>query len=168
MALGVAGAARAQDAAKEALVKAAFLYNFAKFVEWPGEMAVSKRSRAEVCGLGAGAFGAQAASVLKAASTDALSVSYADIATAAEAPGRCHILYIGPGEAGKLKEINQALKGAPVLTVSEIDGFAEKQGMVGFILTENKVKLAVNIPEINKNGLRANAQLLEIASKVVK
>ena len=60
-----------------------------------------------------------------------------------------------------------ALRGQPVLTVSDIGNFAESGGMIGFVTDDNKVKVEVNAKAITSAGLRVDAQLLEIAVKVI-
>lgn len=165
----LAGAdARAEAGSKEYLVKAAYLYNFIKFVEWPGEMAVSKQKNIDVCVLGANPFDAQASTVLAAASTPALKIALVEERDVRAAAGHCHIVYISRAEEGRVRDILDALKGSHALTVSDIEGFAEKQGMVGFGLAEGKVKLNVNTAALSQAGLRMDAQLLEVAGKVIR
>jgi hypothetical protein len=157
--------ARAEDN-KEYLVKAAFIYNFVKFVEWPAGLAIGKQSSIDVCVTGDSPL-RRTSDVFKAASTAKLSLSLVEEKNWKNAPQHCHILFISDSEAGKLDEILGGLKGQPVLTVSDIDDFAEKGGMIGFVMNDNKIKLVVNTRSAAAAGLRIDAQLLEIALKVV-
>ncbi len=157
--------ARADDN-KEYLVKAAFIYNFVKFVEWPGALAIVKHSNIDICVVGDSPL-SDTGSVFKAASTAKLTLSLVDEKNWRNASQHCHILFISDSEAGKLGEILASLKNQPVLTVSDMDNFAEKGGMIGFVVSDNKIKLVVNTKSVAAAGMRVDAQLLEIALKVI-
>lgn len=157
--------AYAQDN-KEYLVKAAFIYNFVKFVEWPGDKAVSNHPTIDICVLGDGPM-SSTASIFKQASTSKLSLSLVSEASPKAALGHCHVVFIDESESGRMGEILGTLKDKPVLTVSDADGFVEQGGMIGFVLAENKIKFAVNLKAVTAGGLRVDAQLLEIAIKVI-
>lgn len=157
--------ARAQET-KEYLVKAAFIYNFVKFVEWPGVKAISKQSAIDICVMGESPLLA-ASSVFKAASTSKLALSLVPENDIKAAIGHCHVLFISESEAGRMHDILAALKGSPVLTVSDTDGFAEKGGMIGFVMSDSKIKVVVNTKSVTQAGMRVDAQLLEIALKVI-
>ena len=151
---------------KEALVKAAFIYNFVKFVEWPDGKAITQQSNIDICVLGSSDVGS-ASSVFKAASSAKLSISLKRESSWKNAAGHCHVLFISQSEEGKLGEIVGGLQGSPVLTVSDIDGFADAGGMIGFVNSDNKIKLEINKRSILATGMRVDAKLLEIALKVI-
>ena len=157
-------AALAQDS--EYLVKAAFLYNFVKFVEWPAAKAISNQSKIDICVLGDSQL-KQTGEVFKTASTPKLTLSLVEERSAKAAPDHCHILFISSSEEGKIESILTALKGQPVLTVSDMDDFASRGGMIGFVMSDNKVKIVVNTKSVSSAGMRVDAQLLEIALKVI-
>lgn len=163
----VAGAwSAAADESKEYLVKAAFIYNFVKFVEWPGGKAIAQQSHIDICVVGSSAM-VNTSSVFKAASTAKLSLSLVKESSASAAASHCHIVFIAASEEGRLTEMLGELQGKPVLTVSDMDGFAEKGGMIGFVPSDNKVKVVVNTKPVGAAGMRVDAQLLEIALKVI-
>lgn len=151
---------------KEFLVKAAFIYNFVKFVEWPGAKAIAGQSNIDICVAGEGGM-MSTGSVFQAASTGKLKLSLVAEANAASAASHCHVLFIDSSEEGRLATILAALKDSPVLTVSDIDGFIEKGGMIGFVNHNNKIKLEVNARSVTDAGMRVDAQLLEIALRVI-
>lgn len=151
---------------KEALVKAAFIYNFVKFVDWPDGKAIGQQSRIDICVLGSSDVGG-AGSVFKAASSAKLSLSLVRESNWKNAANHCHVLFISQSEEGKLGDIIGGLAGAPVLTVSDIDGFADNGGMIGFVNSDGKIKLEINKKSATGSSLRVNAQLLEIALKVI-
>lgn len=160
-----AGVVQADDN-KEYLVKAAFIYNFVKFVEWPDGKSIAKQNSINVCVIGDSPL-SDTGSVFKAASTSKLALQLVDEKNPHNVASHCHIAFIGESESGHLGEILGALKSQPVLTVSDIDDFADKGGMIGFITDENKVKLVINPKAATATGMRIDAQLLEIATKVV-
>lgn len=159
-----AGSIYAQDN-KEYLVKAAFIYNFTKFVEWPGDKAISKQSSVDVCMVGDSGM-AETAAVFKKASTVKLSISLVREKNISNL-GHCHIVFISGGESGKLPGLLEAMKGRPILTVSDIDDFAEQGGMIGFVMVGDNIKLAANTKVAAASGLRIDAQLLEVAHQVI-
>lgn len=151
---------------KEGLVKAAFIYNFVKFVEWPGDKAISKQSNINICTVGDDGV-SQAGSVFSAASTPSLKLTLRPLDNWRSAAGDCHILFISRLEDAQINSIIANLKSLPVLTVSDSRNFVERGGMIGFVVSDNKVKIAVNMKAATAAGLRVDAQLLEIALKVI-
>ncbi len=151
---------------KEYLVKAAFIYNFVKFVEWPDAKAIGQRNSIDICVMGESPLSA-ASSVFKAASTAKLALSLVQENDVKAAIDHCHVVFISASEAARLGGILAALKSSPVLTVSDIDDFAEKGGMIGFVMSDSKIKVVVNTKSATTAGLRVDAQLLEIALKVI-
>jgi hypothetical protein len=155
-----AGRAQAADN-KEYIVKAAFIYNFVKFVEWPAEKAIGKQSKIDICVLGSSPMSATGA-IFKKASTDKLTLSLVNESSAASAASHCHVVFLtDPADMA-------ALQGKPVLTVSDSEGFADNGGMIGFVVADNKIKIEVNPKAASAAGLRVDAQLLEIALKVIR
>ena len=158
--------ARAADEDKEYLVKAAFIYNFIKFVEWPAGKAISKQPNIDICVVGDSKL-IKANEVFKAASTPKLSLTLTEEKNWRNAPSHCHILFISRSEDEKMGSILAGLRDQPVLTVSDIDDFAEQGGMIGFVPSDNKIKIEVNTKSVTAAGMRVDAQLLEIALKVL-
>ncbi len=163
--VGLPQVSRADDH-KEYLVKAAFIYNFVKFVEWPGAKAISQQPRIDICVLGESQM-INAKEVFKAASTEKQTLSLVQENNPKNIAAHCHIVFISQSESGRLAEVLTTLKGQPVLTVSDINNFAEDGGMIGFVANDNKVKVEVNTHSVTTAGLRVDAQLLEIAVRVI-
>lgn len=150
---------------QEYLVKAAFIYKFVLFAEWPGDKAVGHRSSLDICVIGDSPL-LKTASVFKQASNSKLTLTLMQEKNAAAA-AHCHIVFIGDIEERRLPEVLSAFKGKPILTVSDINGFADNGGMIGFVMRDDKVKLIVNTKATAEAGLRIDAQLLEVALKVI-
>lgn len=149
---------------KEHMVKAAFIYNFVKFVEWPGAKAIANQTSIDICVMG-GSEIMTTASVFKAASTPKLALSLVQENNIKAATEHCHVLYLGEGV--HTENTLRSLKGVPLLTVSDSEDFVDKGGMVGFVMHDNKIKLEVNTRAVTQAGMRVDAQLLEIALRVV-
>ena len=114
---------QAQQSPTEYQVKAAYLYNFGKFVDWSATSAAAKREGFEICVLGQDPFGAALDGALARQSIDGKSVMARRIAKPQDAAG-CRILFISSSEDHQLKSIFTVLDGAGVLTVSDIPQFS--------------------------------------------
>lgn len=160
-----AGPKPAAGEASEYAVKAAYLFNFAKFVTWPAGSAGSKVTIGIV---GDDPFGdvLDGAVAGKDAGGKAIVVKRLGAYTAA-AVRKCQILFISDSEKDKVSAILEALKGAPVLTVSETDHFAARGGAIQFDQEGQRITLDVNPDAAQKAGLTISSQLLQVA-KIVK
>jgi hypothetical protein len=157
--------AQAQDEQKEYFVKAAFLYNFAKFAEWPPEHKAA--TGVKLCIAGGNPFGA-AGAVFNEAAKKGQPFTMLDEAAWQADPGQCHILYIGRGESARVPQLLEGVAGKSVLTVSDTDDFINKGGSIGFVAKDNKIRLAINMKNTARQQLRIDAQLLEIAVTVIR
>lgn len=162
-------AARAQDAAPgEYEVKAAFLYNFAKFVEWPAARLTTNNAPIRFGLLGrSDAFVGDFRKTLDGKSIDAHPVQlelYEDTVPA-DAP---HILFVAKSERRNFRRIINSLQGQPVLTVSEEDGFCEAGGMINFRLDGKKIRFEINQKAAEQNQLRMSSKLLRVALRIVE
>ena len=147
--------------ASEYQIKAAYLYYFSTYVRWPEGVAAGGGDL--VIGiLGDDPFGRLLDDTLrdKSAGERRLTVRrFAD----ARAAIRSHILFVSPSEETRLPRILETLAGTPVLTVSDIDRFAERGGQVGFRMEDRKVRFDINLASTESAGLRISAQLLKLA-----
>jgi hypothetical protein len=146
-------------------VKAAYLYNFGNFVEWPPSAAVPRDDAFTICVLGEDPFGPALDSTLAGETLNGKSVMPKRISKPQEAAG-CRILFISSSEQNQLKEILGTLDKASVLTVSDMPQFVQRGGMVQFILAENRVRFEVNLATAERAGLTLSSQLLKLAISV--
>ncbi len=153
---------------KEYIVKAAFIYNFVKFVEWPGALEISKQQHINICVIHDNPFNDGALDVFQRASTARLALSVVDLHGDLARLSMCHILFFPRTSTEKQLETVASLQNKPVLTVGEAPQFAKYGGMIEFGFQDGKVKLIVNPGAATKAGLRVDAQLLEIAMQVIK
>lgn len=149
---------------KEYYVKAAFLFNFAKFIDWPVESI--SNDTLHVCIKGKDPFG-DAIQILgkEKANNRQLVVHYdkdkRDIT-------QCHVLFFSKSEEKTYPKILKSIADQPILTVSEIPGFVDQGGMVGFTTVDGRIKLEMHYPATVKSGLDADPTLFEIAVRVVR
>ncbi len=162
----------AQSGVDEYYAKAGFIYNFVKFVDWPGGYNVSKLSSINICVIGKNPFGSNL-DLIRKSSTAKLKLNVATEINLADAKS-CHLLFISASEQQNLSQILAALKGVPVLTVSEIEGFSTKGGIVEFttieknigVFSKNKISFKINNNMAREMGLTIDPQLLELAQSV--
>jgi YfiR/HmsC-like len=154
-----------QTKASEYELKAVYLYNFAKFVDFPADATKSKGGPFTICVLGKDPFG----SVLDATVADESIAGKRVIAKRiAETPQAvdCQILYISSSEEGRLNTIFGGLSRMAILTVSDIPQFSQHGGMIEFVLQGNKIRFDVNLGAAQQAGLNLSSQLLKVASNV--
>jgi hypothetical protein len=148
----------------EYLIKAAYLLNFAKFVEWPADSFKDDSSPINLCILGADPFGSALDTIKgKMVKGRPLKIRWNNKADDIEG---CHILFISASEKQNLKQILYGLRSSNTLTVSEINGFAQLGGMINFIIVDQKVRFEINLDAVQRSRLKMNAQLLKLAKIV--
>lgn len=150
--------------ASEYEVKAAFVHNIAKFVEWP--VSISAKGNLRLCLLGQGAFGL-AAGGLRGKPVGSKTWEVVPVATHANLR-ECQVLLIESPEAGDLPRLLGSLKDYPVLTVGDTDGYGEQGVMVNFYLEQDKVRFEINPAAANRAGLKISSQLLKLARIVAE
>ena len=156
-------AAHAQDAYREYDVKAAFLYNFVKFVEWPAAAFRDDRSPVEICVYGTDPFGQALDGVVNGETVGARGLSIRRPASFAAFEG-CHVLFIAASERERTSEVLAAVAGRPVLTVADSDGFLQAGGMINFVLDEGRVRFRINQPAAERVRLTISSKLLRLAT----
>jgi hypothetical protein len=147
-------------------LKAAFLYNFIKFTEWPPEE-IAKSDQPFVIGvLGKDPFGAALDKVVEGETIFRKPIVTKRFSRLEDAAG-VHVLFISSSEGNNLPAILRALDSYSILTVSEIDNFAQRGGVINLKKENERIVFEINIDAAKHAGLSMNAQLLKLA-KVVK
>jgi hypothetical protein len=155
-----------QSSAAEYQVKAAFLYNIAKFVEWPSSSFLDANAPLRICVLGRDPFGEELRDIAndKTVNGRKLQVSQvADLQTART----CHIIFIASSEKAQLKQALEGLRGSDALTVGDTKGFVEQGGMINFVLENDRVRFEVNHKAAEQAGLKVSSKLLNVARAVI-
>ena len=145
-------------------VKAAFVYNFAKFVEWPENAFPAKDSPLILCVIGKDNVGS-ALQVLEKKEVQGrqLRLSVITDLTQYLQSNSCHILFIANSESAHLQELLQDLGDAPTLTVADNAGFIKQGGMISLYVESQRVQFAVNQNATHNTGLKLSARMLQLA-----
>ncbi|HTL17245.1 MAG TPA: YfiR family protein [Patescibacteria group bacterium] len=143
-------------------VKAAFLFNFAKFVQWPPQAFSSKTSPLVIGVLGENPFHDDLARAIRDKTVDEHPVIMKELRSPTQATN-CHILFISSSEKQQLPEIFKTLKKTNVLTVGETEGFARSGGMINFVLEGTKVRFEINKDATVGAGLKISSKLMSLA-----
>jgi len=168
---------------KEYQIKAAFLYNFIKFVDWPKEKLPDANEPITIGIIGKDPFGKafepvkdkkvkgkrvvvkrfKSMTELKQGENDK-----ADLETAIETLRKCHLLFVCASEQKHFKEITKWVKDHSVLTVGDTKGFLEFGGIINFLVEDKKVRFEINAAAAKQAKLKIRSQLLRLAKKVIK
>ena len=146
-------------------VKAAYLYNFGRFVKWPAGIAAGKGDSFPVCVLGRDPFGSILDSTLAGEALEGKPVVIRRIARPQDALD-CRILFVSSTEENHLKEILAAIDRAAVLTVSDIPGFSRRGGMIQFVVEGDRVRFEINLASTERARLVLSSELLKVAAAV--
>ena len=165
-------AARPQsaDSQVEYQVKAAFLLNFTKFIEWPQSSFASPDSPITICILGKDPFGTVLDEIVQGETVNARKIAVQRIsqppASQPAGPQTCHVVYLGEPD----KSISKTLSGMGrgVLTVGEGDRFLRDGGMVALVVDNRRVRFDINQAAATGAGLAVSARLLNVARAVEK
>ncbi len=148
-------------------VKAAFLYNFAKFVGWPRGSFESNSEPLRLCVLGSDPFDGALHAVLKGRTAQGREFDLR-FGPEVEQPSDCHIAFLPEARDADVAQILQDLRGTGVLTVGESEKFAEAGGIIRLYLDDKKVRFDVNIGRADVEGVKVSSQLLKLARRVTK
>jgi hypothetical protein len=148
-------------------VKAAYLANFGRFVEWPTSVAVVKSESFHICVLGQDPLGADLDAAVAGETIGGAHVLAKRISRPQDAVD-CRILFISSSEVSQSKEILTALKTLSVLTVSDMPQFARRGGVIQFLLDGNRVRFDINLAAAERAGLTLSSELLKLAVTVIR
>jgi hypothetical protein len=157
--------AQEAPAPSEYQVKAVFLLNFLKYVEWPAAAHSTTNSPFKIVQAGEDRFAPDFGAFVKSKAIDGRAVTLKR-SGAADDWQRCHILFVSGSEKRNVRNILSAVKGRPVLTVGESDNFIAEGGMINFVMKDNKVRLHINLVAVEKAGLKISSRLLGVADVV--
>jgi hypothetical protein len=151
----------AQATSKEYQIKAAFLFNFMQFVEWPPTVFTNADEPFRIGVLGQNPFDAALEETVQGETISNHKI-IVEHAMQVDDLKNCQLIFISKSEKKQVTEILSALDDKPVLTVSEIEGFAERGGGINFYLEGNKVRFEVNPDAARHDGLKVSSQLLSL------
>lgn len=145
-------------------VKAAFLFNFTRFVEWP-EAAAQPSAPFRLCVV---ADPATTAVIQKTMQGEMVNgrASQTTVPTKPEDARACQILFVGRSENGRVAPLLAAVRDRPVLTVSDTARFTSRGGMIEFVREDDRVRFDVNLGAAKRSGLQISSRLLRVARNV--
>jgi hypothetical protein len=155
----------ALPAPSEYQVKAVFLFNFARFVEWPALAFVSTNAPFTICVYGKDPFGADLDAVVRGESIGGRPLVVRRLSETHEFR-ECQILYIARGAEGELDSILAALGRQSTLTVSDVEGTARRGVMIRMATIGGKIRLRVNVDAARASHLTISSNLLRSAEIV--
>jgi len=152
--------------ATESQVKAAYLYNFGKFVRWQTDRIGSPQTLT-ICVLGKDPFGAVLDATVEGESIDGKKITVKRLSTIQNLTS-CSILFIATSEESRLGPVLSAAQHQGLLTVSDIPHFAEHGGIIGFVMLQDKIRFEVNRSAAEQSHLTLSSELLKVASRVIE
>jgi hypothetical protein len=155
-----------KSGATESQVKAAYLYNFGKFVRWQTDRAESLQTLT-ICVLGRDPFGGVLDATVEGESIDGKKITVKRLSTIQDL-GSCSILFVAASEESRLGPVLTAAQHQGVLTVSDIPHFAEHGGIIGFVMLQDRIRFEVNRAAAEQSHLTLSSELLKVASRVIE
>jgi hypothetical protein len=158
----LAAAQNGRPVATELQVKAAFLLNFAAFVEWPAKAFADEKSPVVVGLYGVDPFGAEIDEVFQGESVRGRAFTVRRIPRGGNLQG-CHILFIADSERRQLPAILSGVSTIPVLTVGNGPGFCDAGGVIEFVMERGRVRFRINQAAAQQAELTLSSKLLRLA-----
>lgn len=145
-------------------LKAAYMLNFARFIDWPVQR-LPPGAPLRVCVLGQDPFhGALVALEGRVVQGHEVQVRQLD---GLEPASDCHMLFVAESEQRRVAAVLHQVANKGVLTISDMDGFVPQGGSIGFVLEDNRVRFNIHQGVLLRDNLRASAQLLKLGRQVV-
>ncbi|MBI2498179.1 MAG: YfiR family protein, partial [Opitutae bacterium] len=146
-------------------VKAAFLFNFAQFVEWPAAAFPEPQTPLIIGVLGEDPFGADLDDTVRGEKIGSHPLVVRRYRRPEEID-RCHILFVSHSETGRLEQVVAGLRGRHILTVSDAAGYAVRGIMIRFVTEKSRIRLRINLDAAKADGLVLSSKLLRPADIV--
>ncbi len=160
------GAARADGSAAPAFaVKAAFPYKFEPFITWPADAFPAPESPFNLCVIGGDPFGSLLDRAVGGQQMAGHGIAVVRLSLLSR-DAHCQMLYIAPAAAQAAHEIEAAVEGMPVLTITDSIGDASARGMINFVIADNRVRFEIDDAAAKRNGLQISSKLLSLAVSV--
>jgi hypothetical protein len=162
------GMARAEDTQlTESKLKAAFLFNFVKFVEWPPAAFADTNSPLTIGILGDNPFDGDLAAIIHDKTINNRTLAIKPLRSVTEVTN-CQVLFICASVKTKIPETIAGLGSASILTVGDTDRFVETGGMINFVKEGKKIRFEINEAAAKRAGLRVSSKLLSLASRTIR
>jgi len=142
--------------ADEYQVKAAFLFNFAKFIEWPDSAFKTPDEPISICVLGKNPFVSALEGVVRGNSIGGRNLVVREVSNAQQA-NSCHILFVDASKPKQLRQLLEDLKGLSILTVGNTEDFAANGGMINFKLKDGRIRFEIAVDAAERARLRISS-----------
>jgi hypothetical protein len=143
-------------------VKAFFLYNFARYVEWPSESFKAANDPIAICILGQNPFGSALEQAIAGKVVETRRFVVRQISDV-QPSSHCHILFVNSSERRRFRSLAGRLRGSGVLTVGETPGFTADGGVINFKLEDGKVRFEIDVDAAGREHLHISSKLLSLA-----
>ena len=153
--------------AREYRIKAAFLYNFAKFTEWPADKFRDETAPMILCVIGTDPFGPVLENTVIRKKIKGRSI-IVNRSTTVDNLKSCHVLFVSSSERENLPEIVASLSGAAVLTTGDMDRFAKRGGIIKLTKKGNKIRFEINPKAAERAGVKLSSYLLSLATIITE
>jgi YfiR/HmsC-like len=153
-----------RDISLEYQVKAAYLLNFTRYVEWPSRT-LEPAVPVTICVLGRDPFGSVLDATVSGRTTQGRSVIVRRVRAASETAG-CHLVFISRETWQNQRDLPRGLQSLGLLTVGESEEFAQAGGIIGFIIRNEAVRFVVNARASDRAGLRISSRMLSLAAAI--
>lgn len=154
----------AEGVAKEYQVKAAFLYNFFQFVDWPPQAFAEPQEPLVIGVIGDDPFNGYLDELVRGEKIKSHPLVVRRYHQLDEIK-QCHVLYVCQSESRHLKEVLSMVKGKNILTVSDADGFVRDGGIIRFVTENNKIRFKINVDAARAARLTISSKLMQAAEK---
>ena len=168
LAIGLPGSLSAQDGFvdREAKIKAAYLFQFNRYVKWPEDAFADTNTPIVIGAVGNDSVNDYLRVIAQKRTSDGRRLVFKLVASADEAKS-CHILFISDTtNQAKIEAIVNRLLDAPVLLVGESPSFVDTGGVLAFVIVDNKVRLRLSMKSATDHQLRISSQLAKLAEVV--
>jgi YfiR/HmsC-like len=152
----------ADQSPTEFQVKAAYLFNFLKFVEWPDDPAADPHGKWVIGFVGDSPVGDELTRLVEGKNVLGRDLQVKKI-QAADNPRACNILFISESEKKRLPSLLAELRGSSVLTVADMDNFIGAGGMIQFVVEDARVRVAIDVGATSRAHLKVSSKLLSLA-----
>jgi hypothetical protein len=155
----------AQDSLSEYQVKAAYLFNFLKFVQWPEDAFQDPLAPIVIGIVGDDPFGEALPQVVVGKTVQGRDLVIRKYHAGEDLRG-CHVLFISASEEKRLPQLLASLHGSTVLTVADMDHFVESGGMIQFLIEDSRVRFAIDVGAADRARVKISSKLLSLARTV--
>jgi len=146
-------------------IRAAFLYNFTKFIEWPSNSFTDVNAAIVIGVLGDSSLAAALTAVVRDRKVNGRPITVRAVQNAEEAAST-HELFVSATEISRWAQIQAAIETRPVVTVGESPAFARNGGTINFIVQDDKLRFEINMTAAERSGVKISAQLQKLAAAV--